>query len=98
MTDTYLKRPNGQGHDQNCCRQQALQPAGAGIDNSQLLMLLPFEMMRQHLESVILRQFEIACGIYSKHAEELDNAFMKHVDKFEVTVRAELEEIYSTWQ
>lgn len=63
-----------------------------------LLMLLPFEMMRQHLESVMLRQFEIAFGIYSKQAEELDNAFMMHVDKFEVTVRTKLEEIYSSWQ
>jgi len=77
--------------------QQAPQPAEVGVDNAQLLML-PLEMMRQHLESVILRQLESACGIYSKHAEGLDNAFMKHVDKFEVTARAELEKIYSTWQ
>jgi hypothetical protein len=55
-------------------------------------------MMRQHLESVMLRQFEIAFGIYSKQAEELDNAFMAHIDEFKVTVRAELEKIYSTWQ
>ena len=76
LTNTYLKRPNGLGHDQNYCRQQATQPVEAGVNNAQLLMLLPFEMMRQHLESVILRQLESAFGICSKRAEEMDNALV----------------------
>ncbi|MFC2069337.1 hypothetical protein ACFLTP_10090 [Chloroflexota bacterium] len=75
--------------------QQAPQLAEAGVDNAQLLMMLPFEMMRQHLESVILRQFEIAFGIYSKQADELDNTSMTHIYEFEVTLRAKLEKIYT---
>jgi hypothetical protein len=44
-------------------------------------MLLPFEMMRQYLEDVMLRQLEIATGIYSKQADEFENAFMAYVDR-----------------
>jgi len=57
----------------------------AGLDDCQTMMLLPFEIMRQHMESAILQQLEIATGIYSKQATELDNAFMEHIDKFERT-------------
>ena len=56
-----------------------------GIDDAQTMLLLPFEIMRQYMESVLLQQFEIATGIYSKQATELDNAFMEHIDKFERT-------------
>jgi len=57
-----------------------------GIDDAQTMLLLPFEIMRQYMESVLLQQFEIATGIYSKQAKELDNAFMSHIDKFDRTV------------
>jgi hypothetical protein len=55
-------------------------------DNLQALMLLPFDVMRQYLELVMVRQLEKATGIYSKQAEELDRAFMTHVDNFEVAL------------
>ena len=74
-----------------------LQPAGS-VDNAQSLMLLPFKVMRRHLESAMLRQLEIACGICLKNATELDRSFMTHVEKFEEAIKAELEEFYGTWQ
>ena len=64
----------------------------------QLLMLLPFELLLKYLEAVILHEFEVACRLYSESARGLDNAFMTHIDKFEVTVRDELNKIYSAWR
>ena len=57
------------------------QPTQITITVSQQLMLLPFELMRQHLEDVMLRQLEIATGIYYKQADEFENAFMAYVDR-----------------
>jgi len=57
------------------------QPTQITITVSQQLMLLPFELMRQHLEDVMLQQLEIATGIYYKQAEEFENAFLAHVDR-----------------
>jgi len=51
--------------------------------NSQLLMMMPFEIMRQQMELIILQQFEIATGIYSKHTEMLDNSFTTYFEKLQ---------------
>ena len=87
LTATWLKQPNKQEEDQNTGRLVILQQPAAGVDNAQTLMMLPFEIMRQHLESVMRLQLETATRIYARQAEELDNAFKTHIDKFEVTVK-----------
>jgi hypothetical protein len=56
-------------------------------------MLLPFELLLKHMESAVLREFEIAFRISSKNARELDDAFMVHINKFEEAIRAEFEKI-----
>lgn len=61
-------------------------------------MLLPFQLMLNHLEAAIIHEYEVAYSISLESAKKLDVAFMTHVDKFEVTVRAKLEEICNTWQ
>jgi len=93
-----LKQPNIQEQDQNTYRAVIQQQPVVGVDNAQALMLLPFEIMRQHMESVMFRQLEVVVGLYSKQAEELDNAVMMHVNKFEATVRTNLEKNTSTRQ
>ena len=87
LTNTSLKQPNIQEQDQNTCRPVIQQQPVIGIDNTQTLMLLPFEIMRQQLEAVMFRQLETATRIYARQAEELDNAFMTHINKFEMTVK-----------
>jgi hypothetical protein len=57
------------------------QPTQITITVSQQLMLLPFELMRQHLEDVILQQLEIATGLYFKQADEFKNVFTTYVDQ-----------------
>ena len=57
------------------------QPTQITITVSQQLMLLPFELMRQHLEDVMLQQLEIATGIYYKQADEFENAFTTYIDR-----------------
>jgi hypothetical protein len=86
LTATWLKQPDGLEQDQNYYRQITQQQPATGVDNVQLLISLPFEIMRQYMESTILQQLETATGIYSKQIEELDNVFTKHVDKFDKTV------------
>ena len=86
LTATWLKQPNIQEQDQNTCRPM-IQQQPEGVDNAQALMLLPFEIMRQQLEAVMFRQLEAATKIYTRQAEELDNAFMTHINKFEMTVK-----------
>ena len=87
LTATWLMRPDGQEQDQNTCRAVIQQQPVVGVDNAQALMLLPFEIMRQHLESAMFRQLETASRIYTRQAEELNNTFMTHIDKFEMTVK-----------
>jgi len=77
----YFKWLNQQEQDRNCYRMPALTPEVAGITDAQQLMLLPFEMMRQYMEDVMLQQLEIATGIYYKQAGEFENAFLAHVDR-----------------
>ena len=83
---SYLKWDSGQDRGQNYRQQITEQPSVAGIADVQTLVLLPFEIMRQRLESVMLRQLEIATGICSKQAEEFDNAFNSCVGNFEVAL------------
>jgi hypothetical protein len=77
----YFKWLNQQEQDRSGYRLPAQTLEGAGLTDAQQLMLLPLEMMRQHLESVMLRQLEIATGLYSKQAGEFENAFLAHVDR-----------------
>ena len=53
-------------------------PTQLVTDFSQRIMLLPFEIMKQQLESMMLQQFEIATGIYSKQAEKLGKVLISH--------------------
>ena len=87
LTNTWLKQPNVQEQGQNTCRPMIQQQPMVGVENAQTLILLPFEIMRQHLESVMFRQLEAATKIYTRQAEELDNAFTTHINKFEMTVK-----------
>ena len=75
--------------------QIGISPTQIMISPTQQLMTLPFELMRQYLESMMVQQLEIATAIYTRQAEELDNAFMVNVDKFEATINAQLEKSYS---
>ena len=79
-TDSYLKWVKEQQQGRNYYRLPVQQLTTAGVPDAQQLMLLPFEMMRQHLESVMLQQLEIATGLYVKQAEEFENAIIAYVD------------------
>lgn len=76
----FLQWVNEQKQTRNCYRLPAQQLTIAGLTDAQQLMLLPFDLMRQHLESVMLQQLEIATGLYVKQVEEFENAFMTYVD------------------
>jgi hypothetical protein len=80
-TDNYFRWLNEQEHDRNRYRLPALTPQNAGITDAQQVMLLPFEMMRQYMEDVMLQQLEIATGLCEKQTEEFENAFMTYVDR-----------------
>ena len=90
-TDSYLKWLNEQEQDRNNYRLPVLTPEDAGVPDAQQLMLLPFDLMRQYLEDVMLQQLEIATGLYFKQAEEFENAFMIVIDKFKTTIKADFE-------
>ena len=81
----YFKWLNQQEQDRNCYWLPVLTPEEVSLPDTQQLMLLPFEMMRQHLEDVMLQQLKIATGIYYEHADEFENAFMRHINEFEIT-------------
>jgi hypothetical protein len=51
------------------------------------MTLVPFEIIRIQLEAIIFQEFEIARGTCIKHARELDDVYLGHVEKFEGTVR-----------
>ena len=69
-------------------------PSGANINEIITQMkLAPFEIMRMQLEAIILREWEIACGICTKHAKELDDVYLGHVEKFEGTVRNTMDRV-----
>lgn len=76
----FLKWVNEQEQYQNYCRLPVQQLTTAGVPDTQQLMLLPFEMMRQHMEDVMLQQLEIATGLYLKQAKEFENAFIAYID------------------
>ena len=89
-TDSYLKWVKEQEQDRNYYQPPVQQLTTARITDAQQMLLLPFEMMRQYMEDVMRQQFEIATGLYFKQAEEFENAFKMHVDKFEVTFSNQL--------
>ncbi len=65
-------------------------PPPSGDDLNEIttqMMLAPFEIMQMQLEAIMLREFEIACGIYTKRARELDDVYLGHVEKYKGTVR-----------
>lgn len=88
LTNSWLKQTSGQEHDQTNHQQLVLHMVEAALDNPQLLMLTPLEIMRVELESVIRHQVKIACGIYSEHADKLNKEFMEHVERFERQIRS----------
>lgn len=58
------------------------------------LPFIPLEIMRIKLETVILREFDIACGIYSEHTRKLEETFMTHVNKFDRQLMITVDKIY----
>jgi len=58
------------------------------------MKLAPFEVMRMQLEAIILREWEIACGICTKHAKEVDDVYLGHVEKFKGTVRNTVDKFF----
>lgn len=98
LTGCWLRQASGQGYDQTSRQRLAQYVVEAALDDPQSLMLLPLEMMRLNLEVAMLREWGIACGIYDKHAQELDNAYLSHVERFEGTVRNTVDKAIKKFQ
>ena len=76
-------------------------PPPSGDDLNEIIaqmMMAPFVMMCVKLEALRLQEWEITCGIYNKHARELDDVYLGHVDKFKGTVRNTVNRIYESEQ
>ena len=98
LTGCWLKQANGQAYDQTNCQRLAWHLVEVGFDDPRLLMLAPFEVLLMQLEAIILREWEIACGIYNEHAKEADDVYLGHVEKFKGTVRNTVNRIYESEQ
>ena len=76
-------------------------PPPSGDDLNEIIAqmkLAPFEMLCMQLEAMIFREWEIACGICAKHARELDDVYLGHVERFESTVGNTMDRIYKSEQ
>ena len=60
------------------------------------MMLTPLVMMCTKMEAIMLRELEIAHGICTKHAEELDDVYLGHVERFKSTIRNTVDRIYKS--
>ncbi len=69
-------------------------PSGDGLNEIiAQMMMAPLEIMRVQMEAIILREWEITCGIYTEHAKELDAVYLGHVEKLEGTIRNTVDRI-----
>ena len=98
LTGYWLRQANGQEYDQTGRQRLAWHLVEAGLDDPQQLTLVPFEIMRIQLRAIILREWEIACGICASHAKEVDDVYLGHVEKFRDTVRNTVDRIYESEQ
>ena len=60
-------------------------PPPSGDDLNEIIaqmMLAPLVMMCMQLEAIMLREFEIARGIYTNHAEKFEGTARNIMDKF----------------
>ena len=94
LTGCWLKQASGQGIGQTDRQRLAQHFAEGGLDNPRSLMLAPFEVIRMQLEAIMLREWEIACGICTKSAKELDDVYLGHVEKFKGTTRNTVDKLF----
>ena len=87
LTGCWLKQASGQEIGQTNQQWPTQHETGAAPDDLGALLLTPLEIMRMQMEAIILREWEIACGIFNKHAKGLDDVYLGHVEKYEGTVR-----------
>ena len=72
-------------------------PSGDGLNEIiAQMMMAPFEIMVMQLEAIILREWEIACSIFNKHAKEADDVYLGHVEKYKGMVRNTVDGIYES--
>jgi len=98
LTGYWLRQANGQEYDQTDRQRLAWHLVEAGLDDPQQLTLVPFEIMRIQLSAIILREWEIARGLYNKHTKELNDVYLGHVKRFKNTVRNTVDRIYESEQ
>ena len=60
------------------------------------MTLAPLVMMCMQLDAIILREWEIARGICTQHAQEVDDVYLGHVEKFKGIVRNTVNRIYES--
>ncbi|MBA7632273.1 hypothetical protein ES703_39816 [subsurface metagenome] len=67
------------------------------LDDPRSLALTPLVMMCMQLEAIILREWEIARGIFILRAKEAD-VYLSHVEKFKGAARNTVDRIYESEQ
>ena len=87
LTGCWLKQASGQAYDQTDRQRLAQYFVEGALGDPRSLMLAPFEMLHSQLEAMILREWKIACGIYTNH-----------VEKFKGTARNTVDRIYKSEQ
>ncbi len=74
-------------------------PLGDGLNEIiTQMMMAPFEIIRVQMEAIILREWEIACGIFNNNAKELDDVYRGHVERFKGTVRNTRDKTFERFQ
>jgi len=71
-------------------------PPPSGDDLNEIIaqmMMAPFEIMRIQMEAIMLREWGIACSIYTEHAKEANAVFLGHVEKFKGTARNTVDKV-----
>ena len=98
LTGCWLKQASEQGIGQTDHQWLAWHLVEVALDDPRLLMLVPFQVMIMQQEALMLQEYEIARGIYTKHAKEADDVYLGHVEKFKGTVRNTVDRIYESEQ
>jgi len=92
-TGCWLRQVNGGGIQQTAAPQMAQYITGGAPDGLEMLMLIPMVMMVRRLEADIYREWGVAYGIVAAQAQELDEAYLSGVNRFEDTVRDAMDRI-----
>ena len=97
---TCSKQPNRQTYVQTDYQRQVMKLDGdaplTAQQMSESLVLLPFQILLNHLETIALREFEVAYTITLEKAGEFDDAYLAQINKFETALEAEFENYRST--